>query len=132
MLQLDARLQPIIRRVAELTEKCDEMYSACVKANAWNGDVAKRLEYTLQDCISLSDKDKEYWVEISKIEKTKFPINHYKAYVLLAKLYEKQHNHQKAIAACKEAISKGYTNDGTKGGMRGRIERLEKKINSSH
>ena len=41
--------------------------------------------------------------------------------------YEKQGDIDEAIEICKEAIAKGYNDDGTKEGMRGRIKRLEKK-----
>ena len=49
------------------------------------------------------------------------------AYKRLAMLYEKRRNYEDAILVCQEAINKGITGDGTKGGMEGRIERLKSK-----
>lgn len=50
-------------------------------------------------------------------------------YEVLAKAYEKLQKYDEAIEVCEKAISYGYTNDGTKNGYKGRIERLEKKKN---
>lgn len=50
------------------------------------------------------------------------------AFKYLAMLYEKQGKFKEAIAVCDEAISTKATYDGTKGGMEGRKNRLEKKV----
>lgn len=131
LYELDKRLISVIRRVADLTERCDEMYSSCVKTGAWNSSSAQKLVGMLLECTSLSEQDKAYWVEEGKISHTHYPHTYYKPYIILAKVYEKQGHYDKAIATCREAIKKGYTDDGTKGGMRGRIERLEKKQKSA-
>lgn len=52
---------------------------------------------------------------------------HVPAYVRLAMLYEKQHDYQKAIDICVQAIQAGAINDGSKGKMYGRLARLIKK-----
>lgn len=52
---------------------------------------------------------------------------HYPAFELLAKIYEKQGNFEEACFVCQRAIVLGYTEDGTKGGMRGRLEKLLKR-----
>ena len=61
-----------------------------------------------------------------------FPHDHklprYPAFQKLAIIYEKAGNYPAAIAICEKAISLGFDNDGTKGGMTARVERLKKKL----
>ena len=45
----------------------------------------------------------------------------------LAIMYEKEGNLQYAMLFCDYALSLGYTNDGTKGGMAARLDKLHKK-----
>ena len=49
-------------------------------------------------------------------------------YKKLALAYEKQGNYQKAIDICQKSISNGVTDDGTKSGFSGRIEKLQNKL----
>lgn len=48
-------------------------------------------------------------------------------YKKLAIIYEKEGNYSQAIQLCEEALSFGFTDDGTKGGMEGRLAKLKKK-----
>lgn len=50
------------------------------------------------------------------------------AFITLAKAYEKLEKYEEAITICQNAIDNGYTDDGTKNGMSGRIKKLKKKI----
>ena len=45
----------------------------------------------------------------------------------LAIMYEKEGNLQYAMLFCDYALSLGYNDDGTKGGMKGRLDKLRKK-----
>lgn len=55
----------------------------------------------------------------------------YNPYARAAKIFEKQKNYQEAVSICDQAIAVGYVIDGTKGGMIGRRERLQKKVEKS-
>lgn len=56
---------------------------------------------------------------------------YYYSFIRLAVIYEKQKRYQEAIRICENAIRLKATNDGTKGGMKGRLERLKKKEKTS-
>ena len=51
----------------------------------------------------------------------------YPSFKKLAIIYEKRKDYDSAISVCKSAIKAGYKNDGTEGGMKGRIEKLKAK-----
>lgn len=51
-----------------------------------------------------------------------------KAYLTLAKIYEKQGKYVEALQVCYEAMSDG-DDDNTKGGYFGRINRIKRKMN---
>lgn len=74
---------------------------------------------------SIADKFKSEW-------QAQFPndlrLPRYPAFQKLAIIHEKQGNYRAAIAICKKAIALGFDYDGTKNGMKGRIARLEKKL----
>ena len=53
------------------------------------------------------------------------------AFKYLAMLYEKQERFQEAVAVCQDAISVGITDDGTKGGMPARLERMSRKLSTA-
>lgn len=55
-------------------------------------------------------------------------IPNYPAFKALAIIYEKEGDYKSAIKVCKDAIRTGQANDGTQGGMRERIKKLEAKI----
>jgi len=50
------------------------------------------------------------------------------AFKRLAIIYDKQENHREAIEICNKALKLGLS-DGTKGGFKGRKQRLQNKIN---
>lgn len=60
--------------------------------------------------------------------KYQYNIPRYPSFKELAILYEKEGDYKSAIGVCKEAIEVGQADDGTKGGMAARIERLKKKV----
>lgn len=65
--------------------------------------------------------DDEYYEMHIPIRITSIP------YKKLAIIYEKEGNYSQAIQLCEEALSFGFTDDGTKGGMEGRLAKLKKK-----
>ena len=77
--------------------------------------------------VSIAEQFKEEWA-------VQFPkdirLPRYPAFQKLAIIYEKAGNYSEAISICKLAIELGFDLDGTKGGMKGRLSRLEKKLQS--
>lgn len=76
----------------------------CVKAMEIEADIRKKREYYENQVFDMSVPCKT-----------------------LAMIYEKRCEYQRAATICVYAIENGYTNDGTKGGMRGRLARMIKK-----
>jgi Tetratricopeptide repeat. len=68
------------------------------------------------------------WIREGKKNKNFKPPTQVDAFKYLAMLYEKQGRYEEAIAICDEAIATGATYDGTKNGMNGRKNKLQKKI----
>lgn len=67
--------------------------------------------------------------EDTRINRTEYPKEKSNlAYKKMALAYEKLGNYEKAISICEEAIKNGYTNDDTKSGYVGRIEKLKLKL----
>ncbi len=64
-------------------------------------------------------------------EKEYFPVVTAEPFKRLSVIYEKEGNLVQAIYYCQQAISLRLTDDGTQSGMKGRLERLMKKYNSS-
>lgn len=52
----------------------------------------------------------------------------YPAFKNLALLYERRGGLDAAISVCRDALRRGFPNDGTKGGMIGRLKRLEEHL----
>lgn len=97
----------------------EETWSVLLKENAFS--TAKGDDYIKLCRQNINELD-----ELLKITNRPAPPL-IPAYKRLAMLYEKRRNYEEAIFVCQEAISKGITGDGTKGGMEGRIERLKGK-----
>lgn len=97
----------------------EETWSVLLKENAFS--TAKGDDYIKLCRQNINELD-----ELLKITNRPAPPL-IPAYKRLAMLYEKRHNFEEAIFVCQEAISKGITGDGTKGGMEGRIKRLKSK-----
>lgn len=84
----------------------DSLIESCVKAMEIESNIREKRQY-YENCI----------FDMSEPCKT------------LAMIYEKRGEFQRAATICVYAIENGYTKDGTKGGMRGRLSRMIKKGN---
>ena len=56
------------------------------------------------------------------------PMVNYSSFQRLAIIYEKRGMYEEAIGVCEQAINKGFPDDGTKGGMAARIDKMNKHI----
>jgi len=125
---LERRYSSIDGKHFSLLESEGSLYSQLHKSGAWTSKNASRLIKICLDDIAIADKMRDYWLEEKRIRHVGGNLPSYPAFETLAKLYERQERYAEAVQICKSAIALGYTDDGTKGGMRGRIERLEKKM----
>ena len=82
----------------------DTLIEFCVKAMGIESDIREKREYYENHIFDMSEPCKT-----------------------LAMIYEKRCEYQRAATICVYAVENGYTNDGTKGGMRGRLARMIKK-----
>ncbi|MGP4073822.1 tetratricopeptide repeat protein [Piscibacillus sp. B03] len=92
----------------------------------WNHALSDCIKYCKKDINKMDEIIREFKKDPSYKKNGSLP--RMPSFERLAIIYDKQGNYQEAINICKKAISYGL-NDKTKGGFKGRIERLEKKLN---
>ena len=112
---------PILRQHYNLLADEERLYSRVHQSGDYRSSDAYHFEAVCKEDISLAEE----FVQLHK--KYNQTIPHYPCFKQLAIFYEKQGNYHLAITVCEEAIRLGFEDDGTKGGMTGRIEKLEKK-----
>lgn len=127
--QLEKQYRTALQTHSKNEENIDQLYSIASGMNNVHSDVmAKVVSMCLED-IKMAPEviryqkewDILYFGELS-------PSYSYSTFKRLAIIYEKQKHYQKAIEVCEDAIALGATNDGTEGGMQGRLVRLKKKV----
>lgn len=116
---------PIKNKHFACLEKEIELYKKVCQTGDCNGDAARELINVCNDDISIATDFYNLCMACDE------PVPNYAAFKYLAMLFEKRGEYRAAISVCEVAIAKGYSDDGTKGGMYGRIERLKKKINKA-
>ena len=106
---------------AILTE-IKETYSVLTNIASFNSEAGDRLINLCAEAIYRDDaiREKRAYYDSSKYE-------YCEPYKILSMAYEKREDYQRAATVCVVAIQKGYTKDGTSGGMRGRLARMIKK-----
>lgn len=102
--------------------KIEEQYSVLFNSKVTEGSEVEQFIKLCKKNIREFNKYKE----VCKSCGNEIPSN-VPAYKRLIMIYEKQGNYEKAVEVCANAISNEVYSDGTKGGMRGRFERLLKK-----
>ena len=120
--QRDKVYQKKLNRYFELLTQIQEKYSVINNIGSFSADEGDVLIASCAEAIEL-EKDirekREYYedhiFDMSPPCKT------------LAMIFEKRGEYQQAATICVYAIENGYPNDGTKGGMRGRLARMMKK-----
>lgn len=117
----DQELQNLERQHYLLNEKNEENYSVLYNLGIVDGPEMQKL---MNDCIgdiACASRLSELW------RKYNTPIYSYPAFKRMSIIYEKQGNYESAALMCVQALRLGFTDDGTKGGMRGRLARLVRK-----
>lgn len=106
------------------------LYSKAINnENIFNSYSDECIKLCYED-LELAPKVIEYWKEDSKIRNEKYiPLN-YGSHKILIKLLEKQKKYDDAIIVCDKYIDLGLNNDGTKGGIIARKEKIIKLKNT--
>lgn len=120
----DKAYQRDLKKYYSLIEKANEKYSILNSLNMFDSNQSAALIDLCNDCAVLEEKirEKREYYEVSVFRGSP-PLK------TLAMLYEKMTNYSSAADICIRAIKAGYIEDGTKGGMRGRLARMIKKGN---
>ena len=113
---------PITKKHFHLLDREIVLYKHICQTGDCSGSVARELIEVCNEDIAIAD---EYRVLCNRCNQ---PVPRYPAFKYLAMLFEKRGEYRAAISTCEVAIAKGHEDDGTKGGMQGRIERLRKKV----
>ena len=97
---------------------------------AFRKDLVMRADETAKKSMELGHMTGEtHPFEYYKaMRKSAYIMPSYPSFKVLATIYEKEGDYSSAIEVCKAAIQEGFADDKTKGGMAGRIEKLEKKL----
>lgn len=103
-------------------EKIETNWSVLYNLNCYTG---ARADKFIADCKK-NINDFYSWQKIAKTYDMDSPPS-VPAFKRLAMIYEKQGLYENSIAVCREAILACAYNDGTKGGMKGRLARMIKK-----
>lgn len=120
----DVQYQIDLTRFYDLLNEIREMYSVINSIDSFSNDSGDRLVAKCKQATNLEfaiRKKREYY------EDTRFEIS--EPLKTLAMVCEKRGDYQGAAEACIIAIKNGFTADGTKSGMRGRLARMIKKGN---
>ena len=130
--QLDEDLLQEVQKHYLLEEQIKESYTVAREQNGFDSQEMEAVVQLCKEDLSLADKVIEYYARRNQILSTHVYFREYNpdypTYKRLAIIYEKQKKYDAAIEVCKAAIEKSFPDDGSEGGMAGRIARLQKKI----
>lgn len=115
---------PVVRRHYDLLDEEGRLYSKIHKSGDYHSADAYRFESICKEDISIAEE----FVRLYKNNREIVP--RYPCFKQLAIFYEKQGNYHLAVTVCEEAIRLGFEEDGTQGGMTGRMEKLDRKISN--
>lgn len=130
-LELDDKYRQILNTHFKLLEKIKINYTVVINLG---DEFSPQMDEIIQDCktdISLAHQIYDYYFERAKLDNMSIEdsLPMYDSFKILAIIYEKRKEYQKAIDVCQKAIKLGFCKDGTDGQMPGRIARLYKKLN---
>lgn len=122
--QADRTYQKELTQYFELLTQIQETYSVINNVGSFSSDAGDNL---IEKCVKAMN------IELEIKEKREYYENHIfdmsPPCKTLAMIFEKRGEYQRAATICVYAIENGYSNDGTKGGMRGRLAKMIKKGN---
>ena len=120
----DTEYQNKLSKFYDLINKIRETYSVINSVGSFSDTAGDNLIQLCAEAITIEDdiKEKREYYEDCTFEMSE-PCK------TLAMIFEKREEYQRAATICVYAIQGGYTSDGTKSGMRGRLARMIKKGN---
>lgn len=127
MSALQKKYQPVLRKHEQLLEKIRTGYSVAKESKRFDGPAMNRVIALCKEDIKLAKDVIEFYKKSDKIygfNDNCYPFDTFKR---LAIIYEKQGKYDEAIAVCQQAIKHGIKEDGTEGGMVGRIAKLKRR-----
>lgn len=132
--ELSEKYRPLLDQHMAYMDQYEKLYSVLMNSHMLKSEQGDRLISILIEDIKLFDKLKERDQEFGELYKTRgdeysSERTSFKSFTRLAIVYEKREEYAKAAELCAQAIALGVTNDGTQGGMAGRLARICKKGN---
>lgn len=120
--QADKQYQAALSASYAIETEIKETYSVITNVGSFGGEAGDKLIDRCVEAINLDDsiREKRAYYDRNKYEYST-------PHKILSMVYEKREDYQRAAMVCVLAIEKGYTKDGTNGGMRGRLARMIKK-----
>ena len=122
--QADTEYQTKLSQFYELLTQIQEAYSVINNVGSFSADEGNAL---IEKCVQAMG------LEADIREKREYYENHVFDMSIpckmLSMIFEKRCEYQRAATICVYSIENGYPNDGTQGGMRGRLARMIKKGN---
>ncbi len=122
--QADKEYQDKLSQLYELLTHIQEAYSVINNVGSFSDVVGDNL---IESCAKTLMLEAEIKEKREYYENCTFDMS--PPCKTLAMVFEKRGEYQRAATICVYAIENGYTNDGTKGGMRGRLAKMIKKGN---
>lgn len=111
---------PVVARHFECLEKVVENYNNVTKNKAYFGKYAETVIANGLEDIAIAPE----FIKCCKENDELIPT--YPSFKILALLYEHREEYEEALIVCKQAVNLGFVDDGTKGTMTKRIEKLKK------
>lgn len=118
----DKQYQAALSEYFALITEIKETYTVINNVGSFTGEAGDRLIARCVEVINLESSIAEKRAYYDNV-KHEFSDPH----KVLSMVYEKRGDYQRAATVCVLAIQRGYTKDGTNGGMRGRLARMIKK-----
>lgn len=128
---IDRKYKQYINRHYEILEDLKinrNLYSKAINCNDINNEYIEECIKLCYEDYSLAEYIIRWQKELSILMNKKYISLNYGSNCILLKLLEKQGKYKEAIEMCNNYIELGLINDGTKGGIIARKERLIKKV----
>lgn len=122
--QADKEYQDALARSCALSTEIAETYTVINNVGSFTSEAGDKLIDRCAEAVTLEINLKPKQEYYNNVTLTMSP-----ALKTLSMIFEKREDYENAAAVCVIAIENGFTADGTKGGMRGRLARMIKKGN---
>ena len=122
--QADKQYQHALSSFYSMVEEIQETYTVINNLGSFDSEAGDKLVERCIEAVNIDDliRNKRAYYDGT-------PYEYCEPYKILCMICEKREEYKWAASVCVSSIQKGYTKDGTKGGMRGRLARIIKKGN---